>query len=379
VFDYAHLAGWALRYHSPLPIEHGWLKSLSACVDVDAIPQNNDLWRWEPLVRRFSRIEAPKQPESEEDWSRLAKNIQELQLERRRDALQHRLITAPGVITTPKATVNCSLVLEARQAPRDHAIESALHHLQGYWELPGAEAMFCDGARVAEAEKQICQGFYYVWDWPNNTPDYEWLDARSQWAKACRTVLNRNIPGVDSELLIRKACIRGEAPDQTCKEAWLAWSLLRDLPVPPKRVVWISTTLLDDALEWLKDNDPGIIWYRHSTALQSALEARGVPCFGSGDEPPEKAIACAMSIGTQGEGKNLQQWSRCLVLFPPSSGSVWEQLLGRPHRHGQTADEVWFTYYNHLEPFQTAMRKAMETASYLEKVQRQRLLYCTKI
>ncbi len=28
------------------------------------------------------------------------------------------------------------------------------------------------------------------------------------------------------------------------------------------------------------------------------------------------------------------------MITPPGSGKTWEQLIGRTHRHGQTADEV---------------------------------------
>jgi hypothetical protein len=30
------------------------------------------------------------------------------------------------------------------------------------------------------------------------------------------------------------------------------------------------------------------------------------------------------------------------VVFPPSTGTIWEQLLGRLHRSGQQADDVVF-------------------------------------
>ena len=51
---------------------------------------------------------------------------------------------------------------------------------------------------------------------------------------------------------------------------------------------------------------------------------------------------------------------------PPSSGSDWEQLLGRTHRAGQQADEVIVEVFRHTEPFRQAIEKARDLSAYIQ-------------
>ena len=50
---------------------------------------------------------------------------------------------------------------------------------------------------------------------------------------------------------------------------------------------------------------------------------------------------------------------------PPSSGQAWEQLLGRTHRPGQEADEVWVGVFQHTRPFRKALQTARGDADYI--------------
>jgi hypothetical protein len=86
------------------------------------------------------------------------------------------------------------------------------------------------------------------------------------------------------------------------------------------------------------------------------------------------------SIAAHATGKNLQQWNRNLVVIPPTSGQVWEQLLGRTHRMGQEQDVVVAETYLHHESYRASMAQAFADARFLEETlgNRQRLLYCDK-
>ena len=85
------------------------------------------------------------------------------------------------------------------------------------------------------------------------------------------------------------------------------------------------------------------------------------------------------SIRAHGTGVNLQAYNDSIILTPPSSGAVWEQLLGRMHRQGQEADQVTYTVYQHTEELIEALEKSIENASYIEKSmgQKQKLIYAT--
>jgi hypothetical protein len=67
------------------------------------------------------------------------------------------------------------------------------------------------------------------------------------------------------------------------------------------------------------------------------------------------------------------------VTTAPTSGTVWEQLLGRTHRPGQEADEVTFDVYRHTIELRAAMTKAVRDAHYQQDTtgNRQKLLAAT--
>lgn len=357
VLDYAHLAEWALGAGSPLPLHWTWLRSYSAALDVDPVnpPGGHDIAAVEPLARdpRF----ATGGPTA---------------LERRRRSYHRRLTTTPGVVATKKASVDCALYLERLEVTQPEDVQDALAHLELLWETPCGDVQLESAMRKAEVARQLTQGFYYRWVWPDGTPDRAWLSARSAWAVAVREALQRSRPGLDSPALLARACEAGEAPTRTLAEAWEAWSVERAKPEPPVETVWVSDYLLADVWRWLhQDSRPRIVWYSHG-AIEERLRAVGLPVYGSGDEPPREAETCAMSIAAHGTGRNLQAWAHQLVICPPSSGAAWEQLLGRTHRAGQTADAVWCAWYGG-GVFDSAMHKAVESARYIAQTQGQRM------
>jgi hypothetical protein len=79
-----------------------------------------------------------------------------------------------------------------------------------------------------------------------------------------------------------------------------------------------------------------------------------------------------------GKGKNLQAWNRQLVIEPPASGTVWEQLLGRTHRQGQRADDVIAVVYQHTDRVRAAVDRATAQARYIEQTQGtpQKMVFC---
>jgi fructose-1,6-bisphosphatase I len=61
----------------------------------------------------------------------------------------------------------------------------------------------------------------------------------------------------------------------------------------------------------------------------------------------------------------------------PKAGKTCEQLIGRTHRQGQTADCVWFDYYDHVGPAREAIEEARSRAVYIQSTMNtpQRLCY----
>lgn len=141
-----------------------------------------------------------------------------------------------------------------------------------------------------------------------------------------------------------------------------------DRPEPPTVPVWLSSYLMDHAVQLVAKREPTLVWYE-TQAVGVALGQRGLPVYGQGTTVPEDppGRTCAVSWHVHRDGRNLQHaWSRNLVVEPPASGAVWEQLLGRTHRAGQEADEVVCDVYAHAGPFTDAFRQACYKARYIE-------------
>ncbi len=83
--------------------------------------------------------------------------------------------------------------------------------------------------------------------------------------------------------------------------------------------------------------------------------------------PTNRAIVA--SIESNFEGRNLQHWSRALIVSPPQNGGRWEQILGRLHRDGQEAHEVLFEVLVTCIEHYHAIWRSLRDATYTEDTQ----------
>jgi hypothetical protein len=357
--DFKHLAELCLREHSPVPRDRRHFSIWQACIDVDGRP-NKTAWKMiEPLWIKYGEG-SPFKVRGKERRARI------------REAFQKRLRSAPGVVASKAGSLGCSLRIIGRDFKLDPKITALLDRLDETGELPDGE-LAPDDISVWRAHRQLSQGFYLRWDWPDNKPDQAWLDARRRWNQCLRRELEtRDEEGYDSGFLVSSRIERELTSVETPRRlraihhAWLAWCDQKNKPAPPTVAVWIDDSFIQDAVQWLDDQtEPSILWYEHQT-VGDALERFGVKVYRAGEEPPNDGCPCAMSIAAHGIGKNLQSWSNQLIMCPPSSGHVWEQLLGRTHRPGQEADEVTAIVYMHTPRFHGAVQQAIVDADYIE-------------
>jgi hypothetical protein len=172
--------------------------------------------------------------------------------------------------------------------------------------------------------------------------------------------------------------MRGDIKGQTAA-AWQDWAAQKHKPEPPVEPVWLDDTLplftlvslANAALAGEEDALPYIIWYEHH-AVGDLLQAKGIPTFGAGRDAEvanetqrPKVRTIALSIWAHSTGKNLQAWSRAVVLCPPSAGDRWEQMIGRLHRPGQQADEVRFAVNASSDWYRDALVSAVQQARYV--------------
>lgn len=311
--------------------------------------------------------------------------------EEARAGFNRRLIDTEGVIGGSAEDVGASLVFKKIKPVVPPKIEEALTRLRKFWETPGGEAV-SDAKDFARKARELSQGFYYVWDWPDGKPDQEWLDARKLWRQTVAEVTKLNREGLDSELLVRQAAIRalthevrGELPKSmqvNVVEAWRGWDSVRARQEPPTRAIWIDDFLVRAALEWALGMQDGIVWY-DSRAVQERAEQLGAVVCAAGNAgnqalldyasrpsvvaggPPIVVFASNQAHGT---GKNLQRWCANLVLAPWAGGATWEQTIGRTHRPGQEADDVTVDVFTHTPELEKSLGGALEQARFIEQL-----------
>jgi hypothetical protein len=164
---------------------------------------------------------------------------------------------------------------------------------------------------------------------------------------------------------------------------WEAWRAVMDRPEPPKETVWLDGGILDWALaraRELAEEFSCAIWYRFA-AVGDYLTARGIRCYGEGDDASvatDRVIGCSMA---QAEGKNLQRYGRAVVVDLPANGLLFEQLVSRHHRPGQEADEVVVEWLGHSPELREAMEQIVDDSLYVEKTTetKRRVLYAMRI
>ena len=379
--DYAHLSKLALGEASPLPLHWPTVEEWAGALDPQGL---NGLASPIGALARLCAVGEPA-----------------------REGFRRRLVETRGVVATEQGALGTSLILSERKAPQVPAqVLEALRGVRASWQRPDGEEL-TDAISKAAVCRQLAAGFFYRWIWPRGESKEvirAWLDARREWHRELRERLKTSREHLDSPLLLTRAAVRWhdgfveiledkriEHPPHTKHpltwraESFPRWREVRDTAEPQTEAVWISEYLARDCIGWALD-EPGIVWYDHAAFGEKLSALSGIPFFGPGPQASSAILAengkrsIIASVKAHGTGKNLQAWSRNLIANPPSDGGAWEQLLGRTHRQGQTADEVIAEVYLHTEELKEAIELAIHRARYIESTTgtRQKLLYAAR-
>lgn len=277
-----------------------------------------------------------------------------------RRAVGERIQFTPGVVRTVKSSVDASILVDFMDLdfPETKGVMRDL--VRNRVDPNGDECLPTD---VFRHVRTLCQGFYYKWDPP---PPEEWMDARREWKRFVRDILDQELVGLDSELQIAQACDAGDIDSCGILDTWRA---VRGAFTPNSVPVWLTDAPLRAAIEHVGKR-PTIVWVEHTAVGERLSEMtgwdyyhrRGLTSKGKNVLDADPANTIIASIGAVGEGLNLQAWSHNLVMTPPANGAKWEQVLGRTHRPGQLADtvnvDVMLGHPLVLEHFAQAVRDA---------------------
>jgi intein/homing endonuclease len=378
--DYYHLTAWALKRTNPTPTDFNDRMSWAAVLDEK---RNKGTEALEAKITPGALINLCNDEERSLYKTDPIKAV--------RSGFRRRLVETPGVVATQEGSLGVSLLVDSHVLPVPE-ISEAVRMLKKEWKRPDGEPVM-DAIEVWRHLREIATGFYYRW---NPMPPREWLDARRVWARSVREVLRNNRLGLDSEAPIRRA-VREErrklaagelAPSARrfaeADEALVAWEAIEKTFTPNLEAVWLSKRVIEYAAKWMAE-EQGICWVEHVEFGRVLSETTGIPYYQRGglnaagkpleDHPP--ATALIASIASNAEGRNLQAWNKNLVVSPPSSGALWEQLLGRTHRDGQEADEVVCTLVISLSEQASAFERARADARAISDTlgQEQKICY----
>ena len=348
--DYAHLVGWSLKQGSPLPLK------------------KDDIEEWAKILDDDGDFMKPKKGTILDG---LGLPLQE--------GYRKRLSETPGVvISVGKGGCDASLLVRGAEYQVNAATEENFRVLRSTWCLPTGEAL-SEAVAVWRHARELALGLHYRWDPPG--PE-EWLMARSAWAKYVRGVLQRSRT-YDSEMQVALAVKDGALQDPM--GVYATWREVRETFTPNPIPVWHDDSALNAAQGW-GEHAPGIIWSSHSFFGKELARRMGAPYYGQGGlsedgtdiatEDGKRTIVASMQAN--GTGRNLQIFFRNLVCAAPSGADQFEQLLGRTHREGQTADEVTYDIMLGCKESLLSLKSAKAGARMIEATTglSQKLLLC---
>lgn len=328
IMDYVHLLRWALKDNAPIPA--GWREAKEWSLALD----ENLPFEWERFLPGALMYLGTK------DEQQQYHNCMGGSLQLARNVYSRRLVETPGVVAVQGTYVGSNLNIQTKLFQQPDVVRDHFKKLRETWQTP-------DGLDIMEAPvfwmhcRQYASGFYYKWEKP---APKEWLSARKAWASFVTKVIVNNRRGIDTEFQVAKAVARGEYEEVP---EYYAWKDIKKSFTPNPKAVWLSDELLNYCSKWIQENE-GIVWTEHVAFGEKLSETTGLPYYGqqglnAAGEPIEDAKGPVIaSIQSNAEGRNLQQWCKNLIVSCPPSAARIEQLLGRTHRHGQTAEDVDF-------------------------------------
>jgi len=350
--DFAHLLDWAFGIRSPAP--RTWLALDEWC---NALDENIDVFKRREVGVLYKFV----LPDSE---------INSDPLVTARLAFRRRLRETTGVVCADELSCDKNLRIDFYKAPDDPYLDEAFKKFRTLAETPDGWPL-SDPLSIYRHAFELSCGFFYYWD---PRPPNDWLEARREWCAFVRDKIRnsrRTHKPLDTELAVAHA--------HSDAREYVAWKTIRPTFKPRTVARWLSTSVLTFAGWWEAHSKPGLIWTRHRECGFTLQKLLGIKYYGAGGldldgrsiESAPRDRSAIVSIESNGEGRNLQGWSRNLILCTPQAATTWQQTLGRTHREGQEASEVRADIAISCRENLSAIDAAVKEAQFVQQTQGQ--------
>lgn len=346
--DFEHLARWSLgATNAPLPLKFGEMDQWSLALDEREGKQQIDPYALyhlcTPEEKAMGRTGARK-------------------------GFRRRMSDTPGVVLSEGASCNASIIFRTLAPSVPNGLLRQVDTMRANWESPNGEA-FEDAFTRDRHTRTMLTGYYGYWE---PAAPREWLSARRLWASTCRYIINNNHRRLDSEKPVIAAVKAGLYPGDPV-EALARWEAIKPTFVPNPVPRWLDYYLITWLRDHLRRAEPSLVWCSHVPFARELQRVTGLPLYEQNGidertgrladdaDPTQHAI---LSIHSNSEGRNLQQFSRNIVVSPPSNNKIVEQMLSRTHRRGQQADEIFFDWILSHEAQHAAVERVVRQANY---------------
>lgn len=251
-----------------------------------------------------------------------------------RQAFYNSMFATPGIVAVQGNRPDVGLEIHEKVLELPKSLNEYFRTLREDWETPDGHPFEWAFDLWRHARELAC-GFYYKWD---PYPPNDWINARRAWSKFVRETLKHS-RSLDSPFQVKNAVREGRLIDGG---VLADWERIQPTFKPNSVPVWVDTTVVDYAAEWLA-REQGICWVEHRAVGQRLAIMTQYPHYQENGIDPltgemigTRPGPCIAQIKPCSTGHNLQDVHyKNLILSCEPTGRRYEQLIGRTHRELQ--------------------------------------------
>lgn len=370
VQDFHHLIKSCLGDWCPLPLQQSMAFQWGRVLDTNGTVDQSATGPVLPLAR-WAQRKFPNDPRNGHHVSGF------------RNAFRLRMTTVPGVVATGDRDLGiglslCNEEIDPKRTDGHDEMDRLIDRVEVSWLTPNGDEI--DHAfHTFKWLYELHNGFYNQLLWPE--PDVlakrrgcsesaaaelieraqEQHELNQEYTRMLRSYLEDPLPGLDTPMMVGGEFGRN-GPKHLPTDLYHAWKQAHEakfegMPERESEAVRVCSFKIDKAAqvaeEWVRKDQGGLLWvfniemgeWLHDVLTERGLDHLYCPAGNLSNKEiikleSGKRITIA-SITAHGEGKDLQHYQNQFFLQWPRSARQAEQVLGRCHRNGQTADHLY--------------------------------------